>query len=141
MNKVYRVIWNASLGAWVAVSEITKSKGKKSNKAIKSGVLVSSLVLFAGNAIAASYDAGNGTATGTDAIAIGERSDASGTLSMALGADSVAQKKYANALGQGAQALGDDSAAVGTRAQALANYSTALGNQSKAEKEFDLAAG
>ena len=28
MNKVYRVIWNASLGAWVAVSELAKSKGK-----------------------------------------------------------------------------------------------------------------
>ncbi|QXZ22942.1 ESPR domain-containing protein [Acinetobacter septicus] len=28
MNKAYRVIWNASLGAWVAVSELAKSKGK-----------------------------------------------------------------------------------------------------------------
>ena len=74
MNKVYRVIWNASLGAWVAVSEITKSKGKKSNKAIKSGVLVSSLVLFAGNAIAAPYGVGGGSATGIDTIAIGEKS-------------------------------------------------------------------
>ena len=98
MNKVYRVIWNASLGAWVAVSEITKSKGKKSNKAIKSGVLVSSLVLFAGNAIAAPYNAGGGTATGTDAIAIGENSNASGVKSIALGKDSVAQEKHAVAL-------------------------------------------
>jgi xanthine/uracil permease len=84
MNKVYRVIWNESLGAWVAVSEITKSKGKKSNKAIKSGVLVSSLVLFAGNAIAAPYPAGGGTATGPDAIAIGEGANATALKSSAI---------------------------------------------------------
>ncbi|EPF75676.1 ESPR domain-containing protein [Acinetobacter rudis] len=30
MNKVYRIVWNASLGAWVAVSELAKLKGKSS---------------------------------------------------------------------------------------------------------------
>ncbi|HGT6663470.1 TPA: ESPR domain-containing protein [Escherichia coli] len=29
MNKVYRVIWNASLQLWVVVSELTKGKKKK----------------------------------------------------------------------------------------------------------------
>ena len=33
MNKIYRVIWNASLGAWVAVSEIAKS-GKKTKSSV-----------------------------------------------------------------------------------------------------------
>ena len=28
MNRVYRVVWNASIGAWVAVSENAKSKTK-----------------------------------------------------------------------------------------------------------------
>ncbi|OEY93772.1 hypothetical protein BJD20_20130 [Acinetobacter proteolyticus] len=28
MNKVYKVVWNASLGAWVAVSELAKTKTK-----------------------------------------------------------------------------------------------------------------
>ena len=135
MNKVYRVIWNASLGAWVAVSEITKSKGKKSNKAIKSGVLVSSLVLFAGNAIAAPYNAGGGTATGTDAIAIGENSNASGILSIALGADSVAQGTDSAAIGTEAKALGNESIALGARAKALEKYSTALGNESIADNK------
>ena len=112
MNKIYKLIWsqtanafvavselatardksssttnNAALGAWVAVSEITKSKGKKSNKAIKSGVLVSSLVLFAGNAIAAEYDAGGGTATGSDSVAIGSGADSQGIRSVAMGPD------------------------------------------------------
>ncbi|PPB85584.1 ESPR domain-containing protein [Acinetobacter soli] len=26
MNQVYKVVWNASLGAWVAVSELAKNK-------------------------------------------------------------------------------------------------------------------
>lgn len=26
MNKIYKVIWNATLGTWVAVSEIAKGK-------------------------------------------------------------------------------------------------------------------
>jgi len=30
MNKVYKVVWNASLGVWVAVSELAKSKTKNS---------------------------------------------------------------------------------------------------------------
>lgn len=28
MNKIYKVVWNTALGTWVAVSELTKSKGK-----------------------------------------------------------------------------------------------------------------
>lgn len=31
MNKIYKIIWNSSLGAWVAVSELAKSKGKKNH--------------------------------------------------------------------------------------------------------------
>ena len=32
MNRSYRSIWNESLGAWVATSEITQAKGKKSRQ-------------------------------------------------------------------------------------------------------------
>ncbi|MBR7772295.1 ESPR domain-containing protein [Acinetobacter nosocomialis] len=31
MNKIYKVIWNASLGIWVAVSEIAKGPFWPSN--------------------------------------------------------------------------------------------------------------
>lgn len=30
MNHVYRIIWNETLGAWVAVAENVKRKGKRS---------------------------------------------------------------------------------------------------------------
>ena len=29
MNKIYKVIWNAALQCWVAVSELGKAKGKQ----------------------------------------------------------------------------------------------------------------
>ncbi|MCU4306819.1 hypothetical protein KTH06_13465, partial [Acinetobacter ursingii] len=46
MNKVYRVIWNASLGAWVAVSELAKSKGKsKTVKKIAGSVVLVTTVI------------------------------------------------------------------------------------------------
>lgn len=31
MNKVYRVIWNATLGLWQCVSELAIAKGKTKN--------------------------------------------------------------------------------------------------------------
>ena len=43
MNKVYRVIWNASLGAWVAVSELAKSQGK--TKSVKATAIIISAVV------------------------------------------------------------------------------------------------
>lgn len=35
MNKIYKIVWNASLGAWVAVSEIAKGKTKDTVSDIK----------------------------------------------------------------------------------------------------------
>ena len=40
MNKIYKVIWNAALQCWVAVSELGKAKGKtKSKKVLSAAVL------------------------------------------------------------------------------------------------------
>ncbi|RLZ08917.1 hypothetical protein EAH57_07800 [Acinetobacter sp. 2JN-4] len=35
MNKVYKVVWNASLGVWVAVSELAKGKTKNSGSVVR----------------------------------------------------------------------------------------------------------
>ena len=73
MNKSYRSIWNESLGAWVAVSELTKARGKRS----KSAVALAAAVLIAGSGVGwspdvlAQYTAGRGFASGGGAIAIG----------------------------------------------------------------------
>ncbi|QFZ83828.1 hypothetical protein GFK26_14230 [Variovorax paradoxus] len=34
MNKSYRSIWNEALGAWVAASELTSARGKKSKSRV-----------------------------------------------------------------------------------------------------------
>ncbi len=34
MNKTYNLVYNEELGAWVAVSEITKAKGKKKKASV-----------------------------------------------------------------------------------------------------------
>ncbi|WP_162588885.1 ESPR domain-containing protein [Variovorax sp. RA8] len=42
MNKSYRTVWNEALGAWVAASEITKARGKRS----RSGAVVAAAVVL-----------------------------------------------------------------------------------------------
>lgn len=53
MNKIYRVIWNASLGAWVAVSELAKGKSKSSTKTVGAVVAIIGAVTFSAGAFAA----------------------------------------------------------------------------------------
>lgn len=49
MNHIYRIIWNETLGAWVAVAENVKRKGKKSTKLAVGGALIlSSQLAIAG---------------------------------------------------------------------------------------------
>ena len=47
MNKSYRSIYNESLGAWVAASEITSARGKKSSSSKKTA-LASGAILALG---------------------------------------------------------------------------------------------
>ena len=43
MNKIYRLIWSEILNAWVAVSEIVKTRGKRSSRVITSAIVLSAL--------------------------------------------------------------------------------------------------
>ncbi|MCG9063463.1 ESPR domain-containing protein [Laribacter hongkongensis] len=42
---MFRVVWNATIGCWVAVSELTKAKGKASRAKSVSGVSAGLLFL------------------------------------------------------------------------------------------------
>ncbi|GKX54300.1 autotransporter [Leminorella grimontii] len=57
MNKIYRIIWNHSLGQWVVASEFSRGKKKSALSALKTalccGVIAASLPI--GNACAADY--------------------------------------------------------------------------------------
>ncbi|HEZ3078240.1 TPA: autotransporter adhesin NhhA [Neisseria meningitidis] len=45
MNKIYRIIWNSALNAWVVVSELTRNHTKRSSATVETAVLAT--LLFA----------------------------------------------------------------------------------------------
>ncbi|MEI1691060.1 trimeric autotransporter adhesin Ata [Acinetobacter nosocomialis] len=93
MNKVYKVIWNASIGAWVATSEIAKGKTKTRSKTLNvSAVVLTGVISFAPNAFAG---------TNTDG-GVGQGTSISGTTSCREGNASTANEKDV-AIGCGAQ--------------------------------------
>ena len=47
MNKIFRVIWNAATGNWVAVSEIAKAPVSKSERAYVSGIQSNNVLVSA----------------------------------------------------------------------------------------------
>ena len=152
MNKIYRVIWNASLGVWVAVSELAKSKIK--TKSLKTVVVGFTLTSLSSMAIAAAGTDG-GTASGQGATAIsantaqcsgpqsglGEAS-ASGALSIAIGCSSIAESGRGIAIGSESFAGGDnESIAIGRQAKARGDQSIAIGGQSEAKGGSSIAIG
>ena len=67
MNRIYRVVWNASIGAWVAVSENAKSKTKTKTVKVVAIAIASSAVM----PVYADVVAGNNitiTPSGTDIV-------------------------------------------------------------------------
>lgn len=150
MNKIFRVIYSQATQSWVAVSELTKAHKKQSSSSAKKSVSGSSANLIKSSAIAlsllsgsAAYAAetaasgliqinstkGTATATGSDSIAIGKDSKASGNN------DSLA-------IGRSAQATGNDGAlAIGGDSKASGKSNIALGYQAQADKDFAVAIG
>ncbi|OBE11036.1 adhesin [Acinetobacter baumannii] len=93
MNKVYKVIWNASIGAWVATSEIAKSKTKTKSKTLNvSAAVLSGVICFAPNTFAGTNTEGG----------IGQGTSISGTTSCREGSANTANQKDI-AIGCGAQ--------------------------------------
>ena len=96
MNKSYRSIWNESLGAWVAASEITSARGKRSSSAavISGAVLSVALASFGLMGSANAYIVGppngacnTGANTGPDGKAYPatvDPGDGSGVYSLSL---------------------------------------------------------
>ena len=74
MNKSYRSIWNESLGAWVAVSEVASARGKRSKRSVVGAAVA--LVIAAGAGAAHAQYTGNqsnygSVPTGSTGVAIG----------------------------------------------------------------------
>ncbi|MBF7694247.1 hypothetical protein I2F29_12700, partial [Acinetobacter sp. FNA3] len=113
MNKIYKIVWNATLGTWVVASEMVKSK-KKTAKAIVGGTASIVLITFSQGAFALGEGSGNGvsatpksttnatcptpTATYTADIALGCGATATSNNS-AQGGDSATNSFGAVAIG------------------------------------------
>ncbi|WP_420907023.1 ESPR domain-containing protein [Variovorax boronicumulans] len=78
MNKAHRSLWNSSLGAWVAVSENTHARGKKSHRAVARAAGAASLLMLAGGAFAGG-DGGGGGYLGNGSYGAGRTAGSSTT--------------------------------------------------------------
>jgi autotransporter adhesin len=123
MNKSYRSLWNESLGAWVAASELTRAGGKRSGARVVAAVIVAAAAWggLSGVASAAvigapvqaqdgNYSSGAASATGEDSTAVGAGSKASAQGTTAVGG--AAKASAVNATGLVRQAAAGENVTV-----------------------------
>ncbi|MES2580770.1 MAG: autotransporter outer membrane beta-barrel domain-containing protein, partial [Pseudomonadota bacterium] len=68
MNRSYKSVWNAALGAWVAVSEITRAAGKRSSATVVAGTVALLLTGMALDAQALTCAVSNSTDAGAGSL-------------------------------------------------------------------------
>jgi len=162
MNKIYKIVWNASLGAWVAVSEIAKGKTKANSGTVGDIVIdqkneitikksfnykVLSVAVFTiltpsfafsavgNNSIdSRACSAAAASAYSSGDIAVGCGSDSTGTNSIAIGGN--ATTKVATGSTQGGQSI-----AIGYDAQTKGDQSVGLGANVRASGNSSIAIG
>ncbi|WP_343595720.1 ESPR-type extended signal peptide-containing protein [Acinetobacter sp.] len=153
INHIYKVIWNVSLGIWVAVSEIARG-----NKKTKVGTVIKtiSIITFSSNAFAGYEASDNGTATtsinctttatasvntntltggakSTNSLALGNTACAPTTSSIAIGSNSStfnptnSASNQSIAIGAESWASGDQAISLGANTRASGNSSIAIG--------------
>ncbi len=149
MNHIYKVIWNTITQTWVAVSELSRAKGKtKSSKTLRAVVLaaVSAGAIVGGTEAAMFAGQGDGIsiqsqkrntkvakAEGVTAIAIGYDVSSKGTSALAIGTQTHASGEKTVAIGHLSTATGSESAAFGVNATAKGNGDIALGKHAVAQ--------
>ena len=165
MNKIYKVIWNAALQCWVAVSELGKAKGKTKSKKVLSAaaVMAVSAVGVSTNVEAAVNYAtgttfGNGMAIGsssyanTNAAAYGHGANARALEDVAIGYKTISGAPVSGstshssaqasvAVGTYANATHVATTAIGAHANAINNFATAVGAGAQATEENGSAFG
>ena len=120
MNKIYKVIWNVTLGTWVAVSELAKGKTKASKiTGIVGAATVTFMVTFSPQAFAVWANNGGGAGSSyqgtaaSGAIAIGA---AGGNQATASVLEAIAIGANTNAAGAQSTVIGND---IGANASAI----------------------
>ncbi|WP_213062856.1 ESPR-type extended signal peptide-containing protein, partial [Acinetobacter piscicola] len=139
MNKIYKVIWNATLGTWVAVSELAKGKTKSSKiTGIVGAATVSLMVTFSPDVFAV-YEAGGGISNHNGGfgintgIAIGNGPSGSATVgtngaeAIAIGATTRANGSQSTVIGNDITGNGDQSVIIGSNFNSNMTTSTGKG--------------
>jgi autotransporter adhesin len=133
VNKIYRLVWNATLNAWVVACEFATAKGKGKSGSRRKLALSSQLAAIAlaggmaGEALA--YSAGGGTDGGNASnTSIGLINNAGvGMGETSIGYNASATGGNATSIGVYTLASGTGSLAVGTGASAAAANGVAIG--------------
>ncbi|WP_322019336.1 YadA-like family protein [Paraburkholderia tropica] len=158
MNKIYRTIWNAASGRWIAVQENARARGAKGGSGARSrsrlacgalavaaawgGGVRAGTVLDTDGATVIAADICTGTTiggSGLNYLAMGCNASASDTDSIAIGTSSVANGASALALGDHTYAIANGATALGGGATASGVQSVALGGD-KVDAHQDAAA-
>ncbi|SDB83181.1 ESPR-type extended signal peptide-containing protein [Acinetobacter boissieri] len=147
MNKVYKIVWNATLNSWVVVSELGKSKKKSARTAL---VATSVALLTFSSSINAEVNTGGGTGSGTaisgtTANCGTQANSGSNTNNIAIGcASTTAGSSRSVAIGDNsstASSGNSQSVAIGSVAVARGDQSVALGNNVNANGNSSIAIG
>ena len=157
MNKVFKTVWNASLGVWVAVSETAAGQKKGSNKLKKAAANAVATVVVGAAAVASTGTMAwvnqtpnapvskLGVTLGVGTIAIGSEGrgpsresqvDQDGNLVLSENGDEIKIVKSNQA-----KATGNLTVAVGAQAEAEGQGSTAIGALALAKGQNSTAIG
>ena len=136
MNKIYRLIWDAQNNAFVAVSENTKAKGKKSSKTLLAMALVSSLGIFVTNsAMAACNPLAISSFDNCESASTSASTSASSALDSAFYAGSASTSASTSA----SSALESAGSATAASTSATAASTSATASASSASSALDSA--
>ncbi|HVJ36944.1 MAG TPA: ESPR-type extended signal peptide-containing protein, partial [Stenotrophomonas sp.] len=155
MNRIYRKVWNKSLGMWTVASELARSDSpgvtldRRVRLVAHAGMALGGCLLLAAALPAAAQSVevggnqncivlggsildsclvdGSANASGTDAVAIGTRTLASGANSLAVGARASATATGAEVFGVDGSASGINSTGVGRQTNVIGENGVAVG--------------
>ncbi|WOE31000.1 MULTISPECIES: ESPR-type extended signal peptide-containing protein [unclassified Acinetobacter] len=155
MNNIYKVIWNASLAIWIAVSELAKGHSKSQNNTLlsvakpvdslktiktpaahfKYHALLQGILLLSGYSVSTAQYAGvslgvGSNGSGTNALAIGSNLNPGSSPTVASANSAIAIGASVLASGVSTVALGSLSRATLANAVALGAFSTTASNAS-----------
>lgn len=138
MNKVFKVIWNATSQSWVAVSELGKAKTKTKSVSL---AVAGALAIAAGAVNAQNVVQGDGAQAlaGTDSVVLGDGATANQGSSVAVGSGAKTGLNGAIAVGKDANAVSYGDIAIGH--QAHAHTQDEAGTQQITERQSSIAIG